>query len=357
VSLDFELYWGVRDHVSVSEYRENLLGARKAVGRMLELFSSYGIHATWATVGFLFFETKAELFRHAPARRPAYADARRCPYRDLPLVGEDERSDPFHFAPTLVRLIAATPHQELATHTFSHYYCLEPGQTEAEFADDLRAALSTAEELLGQRLVSLVFPRNHVNHAYLATCAAMGILAYRGAEQAWYSRLGMSRGAALLRRALRLVDAYVDVSGSHTFTPTCSAGVPVDVPASRVLRPYSPALRALEPLRLRRIVSQMTAAARQGKVFHLWWHPHNFGTHQRENLRFLERILVHFSALRREYGMRSLSMAEVARELLGASAAPRCFDLDAALVAPLRPAAPDLRPARAPASPPPGSRR
>jgi peptidoglycan/xylan/chitin deacetylase (PgdA/CDA1 family) len=316
VSLDFELHWGVRDRVSVCDYEENLLGAREAVRWMLELFSRYGIHATWATVGFLLFETKEDLIRHAPALKPTYADVRKCPYRDLPLIGGDERSDPFHFAPTLVRLIAATPHQELATHTFSHYYCLEPGQTGLEFADDLRAALAAAERLVGRRPVSLVFPKNQVNEAYLAICTALGIVAYRGSERAWYSRLGRSRGAALLRRALRLLDAYVNVSGSHAFTPTSSRGVPVDVAASRVLRPYSPALRILEPLRSRRIATQMTVAARRGQVFHLWWHPHNFGRNQRENLQFLERILVHFTRLRREHGMRSLSMGEVARERL-----------------------------------------
>ena len=36
----------------------SLLGARDAVPRMLELFAPRDIRATWATVGFLFCETK-----------------------------------------------------------------------------------------------------------------------------------------------------------------------------------------------------------------------------------------------------------------------------------------------------------
>src|SRR5262245_13071649 len=54
ISLDFELHWGVRDKRPVDgSYRENLLGAREAIPRMLDLFEEFGIAATWATVGFL----------------------------------------------------------------------------------------------------------------------------------------------------------------------------------------------------------------------------------------------------------------------------------------------------------------
>jgi hypothetical protein len=54
----------------------------------------------------------------------------------------------------------------------------------------------------------------------------------------------------------------------------------------------------------------MTVAARQGKVFHLWWHPHNFGLHTDENLAFLERILEHYAKLRHEYGFESAAMGD-----------------------------------------------
>jgi hypothetical protein len=56
ISLDFELYWGVRDVFALEEYASNLLGVRKVVPAVLQLFDQYGIHATWATVGFLFSE-------------------------------------------------------------------------------------------------------------------------------------------------------------------------------------------------------------------------------------------------------------------------------------------------------------
>ena len=61
ISLDFELLWGVRDHADRNSYGRNVLGAREAVPQMLELFAHNGIQATWATVGFLFCETRDEL--------------------------------------------------------------------------------------------------------------------------------------------------------------------------------------------------------------------------------------------------------------------------------------------------------
>ena len=74
VSLDFELHWGVRDHRTVAEYRENLLGVRRAIPALLALFSEFGIRATWATVGFLFFESIDELRAALPTELPRYVD-------------------------------------------------------------------------------------------------------------------------------------------------------------------------------------------------------------------------------------------------------------------------------------------
>ena len=60
VSLDFELFWGMLDVCTLDEYRENVLGGRKAIPQMLQLFEKYNIHATWAAVGFLFAEDSGD---------------------------------------------------------------------------------------------------------------------------------------------------------------------------------------------------------------------------------------------------------------------------------------------------------
>ena len=93
----------------------------------------------------------------------------------------------------------------------------------------------------------------------------------------------------------------------------------VDLPASRFLRPVG-RNAALERLRLWRITTAMETAARRRTLFHLWWHPHNFGVDLQDNLAFLRDILDHFRTLQNRYGMRSMTMAALADEVLHAHA-------------------------------------
>jgi peptidoglycan/xylan/chitin deacetylase (PgdA/CDA1 family) len=308
ISLDFELHWGVHDSVALDVYRENLLGVRQAVPEMLRLFQQYEIHATWATVGFLFFSRREELHSALPQLRPSYDNQALSPYALLEKVGACEQEDPLHYAASLLELIGRVPGQEIGTHTFSHYLCREAGQTRAQFAADMRAAVAAAERI-GVKLESLVFPRNQVNPDYLPVCNEEGIGAYRGNQPAW-----MYRGQSIVHRACRIADVYLNLSGQngHQLEPAGGSGL-VNVRGSRFLRPWSRRLRLLEPLRLRRMRREMTDAARRGLTYHLWWHPHNFGSCLEENLRVLESLLRHFAALRRQYGMQSLGMSEAAR--------------------------------------------
>ena len=311
LSLDFELHWGVRDHHAADgPYRANLLGARTAVERTLDLFATYDVAATWATVGFLFARDRRELEAASPAERPAYADARLDPYPQT--VGADEWEDPIHYAPSLIARIRQMPRQELATHTFSHFYCGEPGATPEAFRADLHAAQRIAGD--GASLRSIVFPRNQSGAALVRVLPEVGIDVYRGNP---LGRMWEVDGAAArhpLRRVGRLLDTYLPVGGDDTvrWDSVLEAGGLANVRASRFLRPYNPRLAVLEPLRLRRITRSLARAARQRRIYHLWWHPHNFGTHLEANLGLLRRVLDAFAALREREGMVSLSMAEVA---------------------------------------------
>jgi hypothetical protein len=264
----------------------------------------------------LLCENRAELLATLPARQPSYVHRALSPYDALSEVGEDERADPFHFAPSLARRIGETPHQEIGTHTFSHYYCVEDGQTEAEFRADLEAAAAITHRRFGTTPRSLVFPRNQANPAYLGACRALGVAAYRGAPARWAHRVRRAGDESSLRRAVRLLDRYVAVAPAPG--PRFEHGPgrsPVDVRASRYLAPYRPALRALERRRVGRIVGEMRRAADEGRVYHLWWHPEDFGVHLGENLGVLGRVLAAFAALRERAGMESLTMAEAAARL------------------------------------------
>ena len=103
VSLDFELMWGVRDHRSLSDYGDAVLGGRQAIPLILERFERAGIRATWATVGLLFAKTRDQMLEYAPDDRPRYANPALSPYSDIEkgLIGNDEASDPYHFGGSL----------------------------------------------------------------------------------------------------------------------------------------------------------------------------------------------------------------------------------------------------------------
>lgn len=319
VSLDLELFWGVRDKKTIAGYSENLLGVRAVVPALLELFKKYSIHATWATVGFLFFETREELMSGLPARIPTYVNRRLSPYEDLASTGYNEEEDPFHYAPSLIRMISSLPHQEIGTHTFSHYYCLEEGQDAGAFRADLEAAIRAAGKR-GLNLESLVFPRNQYSSESIAVCKDMGIKCYRGNEKSWIYEPRSREKESLLRRGLRLLDAYINLSGRNCYSPDAmDRNYPVNIPSSRFLRPCSRTLKALEPIRLRRILSDLTCAAKKGLVYHLWWHPHNFGVNLRDHLSFLEKILAHYRILQSLYGIESLNMGELSKWLVEAA--------------------------------------
>jgi len=314
ISLDFELLWGVRDHATRERYGANILGGRAAIPKMLELFAQHEIRATWATVGFLFAETRDELLASLPPvdLRPRYRDPRLSNYSYLGELGNDEGRDPYYFGASLLRLIRETPGQEIGTHTLSHFYALEPGATLSAFEADLQAARSLAKRR-GIELRSIVFPRNQYAAEHLDICRRQGIGIFRGNSASWAYRAVSGAGQTLVRRGLRLVDAHTGVLGPHLHRVTpADDRRPADVPASQFLRPCSGRLAAFHPLHLAILKRAMTQAARQGKVFHLWWHPHNFGRDLEANLSGLLQLLRHVVRLRDSHGMQMSSMAEQA---------------------------------------------
>jgi peptidoglycan/xylan/chitin deacetylase (PgdA/CDA1 family) len=312
ISLDFELRWGVRDWNTAGHYTPNLHGARVAIPRILALFAEFDVAATWATVGMLFARNRAELQAVFPAVRPAYVNRALSPYGEA--IGEDERTDPLSFAPSLLESIAATPRQEIATHTFSHYYCTEAGQDVRAFGADLDAACTIAAAR-GVTLRSIVFPRNLYNPAYNETLRAHGITTFRGNPRSWlWDFTSITDSVTITRRVARLADVYVPLDDNHTqaWTDVVQSDGLADVRASRFLAPHRPGARLLEPVRLARIRRGLDEAAARGRLFHLWWHPHNFGAHLEQNLTFLRRVLETFARNRDRHGMVSLTMDDVA---------------------------------------------
>ncbi len=318
ISLDFELFWGMFDKVTLDEYGANVLGERTAIPRMLELFKKYSIHATWATVGMLMARTKDELLSFLPPKhlRPTYENEEVSAYHyiETRVIGTDENDDPYHFGPSLVKMIIETPHQECGNHTFSHYYCIDGHENDSTiFARDLEAHRAIAHTY-GIETTSIIFPRNQASDEALRTCLENGIHAYRGNEKHFLYEARKDSEQTYLIRGLRLLDHYINLTGHHTYrNPVPEKNKPLNIPASRFLRPWNPSIRFFEWLRIRRIKKSMTHAAKHGEIFHLWWHPHNFGINQEQNFKNLQSILEHFKTLEVKYGMQSASMHDIVK--------------------------------------------
>lgn len=318
ISLDFELFWGVRDKRNLEDYGPSLAKVHEIVPNMLDLFREYGVKTTFATVGLLFAKDKAEMEKYSPSVRPSYTDKNLSPYTDgFKLVGKDSDTDPYHYALPLIELIRDQyPEHEIGTHTFSHYYCQEGGQTVEEFRADLASAMDIATSK-GIALYSLVFPRNQFNPEYLEICKEMGILAYRGNEKAWYYAPDGKEDTTLKKKIYRTLDCYVNISGHNSYNlADLVTEMPYNIPSSRFFRPFiSKGGRFLEYLKLRRIRKSMTYAAKNKLLYHLWWHPHNFGQHTARNMGTLKAVLEHYKKLNLQYGFKSATMLETARLL------------------------------------------
>lgn len=309
ISLDFELYWGVRDKKSIETYKDNLDGVEAAIEQTLSLFEKYRIHATWATVGFLFAKGESNLKSYFPQRKPNYSDSTLDPYK---YIESNRNLEPrYHFAGELVEKILSHEHQEIGSHTFSHYYCDAKGQSTEDFRHDMYSAMKIAQTR-NISLKSFVFPRNQCQWDYLPVLRDLGITSYRGNDRSLFRSTAENRAQIPRTRLFRLLDAHINLSGHNTYPlDSIKQQKPYNVKSSRFLRPVSSSSLILSPLKKRRIIASLEHAAKQNEIFHLWWHPHNFGKNIKDNIEYLESVLFDFSQISDQYGMKSLNMSEI----------------------------------------------
>ena len=317
ISLDFELYWGVLDVKSLNNYKNNLVGVHSAIPKMLDLFQKFNIHCTWSAVGFLFLKNFKEIIDKQPTSLPTYTNRSISPYlyseRMKSVV--DNETLRLHFAPNLIKLIQQTPNQEIGTHTYSHFYSLENGQNLTNFEDDLKKNIEIASKN-GISLKSIVFPRNQVNEKYFDVLEKYGIKSYRGPQYGWmYKSKQHTVYSSIIRRGARFLDTFFKLNRSATKIEIYNTKL-VNIPASRFFQPFTKRPIWLEKRKINRIKNEMTTAAKKNELYHLWWHPHNFGVNIEENIAQLEEILLHYQELNREGLMVSKNMSEIADEYL-----------------------------------------
>lgn len=324
ISLDFELHWGVFDVKTVESYKSNLQQVRAVITKMILLADKYNIKLTFSTVGFLFAENKQELISYLPSNKPTYKNPKFSPYPLLDSIGNNEKEDPFHYAKSVIKEIKNNGNHEIGTHTFCHYYCHEAGQNIQQFNDDISSAIRIAKSM-DIELKSIVFPRNMIeankaiDRLYLEVCKKHGINSFRGKEKAYMYNIHTTKfyHSWYIWKLLRILDAYINITGNNTYKiKKDKTEIPLNIPSSRLLRSYSKPLSFIEPLKISRVTRAMKYAAKNNEVFHLWWHPHNFGTHTEKNFKNLESIFKTYVKLEKQYGFKSQTMSELTNDIL-----------------------------------------
>lgn len=306
ISLDFELLWGVFDKVDWRDKREYFQNTQKVIPQILQLFEKYNISCTWATVGMLFNHGWDEWNQNIPEVLPEYENNYLSAYKFGKSIQRMETEE-LCFAPELINQIKVTKGQEIGTHTYSHYYCMEPGQTIESFKFDLLKSKELGENI-GVKLNSLVFPRNQYNQDYLEVCKEIGLKAVRTNPEVWYWK--NTQQDSLQKKIFRTGDAYAGFNNkSYKNIQEIYPGI-IGQKASRLLRRHS-GNSILDKARLQRIRSEMSTAAKNWEIYHLWWHPHNFGKNPEKNMQDLKDILVYFDMLRRKYNFGSQTMSEL----------------------------------------------
>ena len=272
LSLDFELMWGTRDRPFGESYRKLYeIERREVVDRLLALLAEFGIRATWGVVGNLYLQKDNE--------------------------------DPLLYGPDLIEKIRRCPvPQEIGSHTMTHAILGEPPCTaamaERELGDWVRVARAS-----GVNFQTLIFPRNSIG--YLDIARRYGFRCYRGREEVWYG--SQPRTVQRLGHLLEILSAHTPGS----VMPRQEAGM-WNIPGSMLYTP-SPGLRQYVPvwLRVLRANRGLSAALRQKRVFHLWFHPTDLTCRTDAMLGGLRQIFERVARLRDEGQLDILPMCDL----------------------------------------------
>jgi peptidoglycan/xylan/chitin deacetylase (PgdA/CDA1 family) len=311
LSLDFELLWGTVDLFGPERFRRACEAEREiVVDRLLGLLEEFEIPATWCILGHLLL---AECRRsggraHPEIVRPHHAWVRGDWLQHDPCT--DEARAPLFYGRSLVEKIrSCRVPQEIGSHSFSHAIFSDPGCSREAAASELRASVEAAKEL-GLALRSFAFPRNGVGH--LDLLPQFGFTCYRGPAPRWYER----REPPNARHRLGRLWSVLAASPPPVVVPEPAGKGLVNVPASMIYFPMH-GLRRCIPVsrRVQRARRGLDAAARTGRVFHLWFHPTNLADEPEAMFRGLRDIFSAARELRRQGRLSVESMGMVACRL------------------------------------------
>lgn len=249
ISIDLELAWGNGGKKAFLPLHAQ---EREHIHEFLKLCAEFGISCTWATVGNLMLENKAEAKR-----------------RDITLYGNASRvynsidgaEQVLWFGADIIEMITSCKApQEIGCHSFFHTLANETD--EVSYRSELMQCHTLAQEKYGLKLTSFVYPRNIIGHEQ--TLKEVGFVSFRDAESQFTP----------LRR---VIDTCTLQSLPYVYASVHSTSL-VLLPAS-----YFLGLSLIKRMRPPRVllVNRLAKSVRNmpdGATLHVWFHPHNLVT-------------------------------------------------------------------------------
>jgi len=303
-SLDTELAWGTLDWDRYRSQRTSRDGVteRKTIHRLLDLMDEFGVNATWAITGHLFYEKCEE------------CDV--CPLFDF--KGKDssfeqiwKTASPMWYGADIVNiLLSRNSRHEIAFHGYTHRLFSTLTSDEANFEIKEWLRLGQRKGIVPQ---TVIFPQGRIGHLDLFQEA--GFICYRG-NDVRHPALSIPLFGKLLNRINLALSMLTPQVYEIKVNPQGLVNVPSSQWLFRTDRRIEKSLDRLNlhNLRFFRTVKGIEKAAKERKIIHLFAHPHEFRTEKDfDKLRY---IFCHFAKYAKQGRLRSITMADIAKEAL-----------------------------------------
>lgn len=303
-SLDTELAWGTLDWDLLCSQRTSRDGSkeRETIRRLLDMMDEFGIVATWAITGHLFYD-KCE-------------ECEVCPV--LTLKGQDssfghiwKTRDPMWYGSDVVDMIISRGSgHEIAFHGYTHRLFNRLSRDEARFEIQEWLRMARRKNIAPH---TVIFPQGRIGHLDLFQEA--GFICYRGKDVKH-----PAFSIPLLGKVLNRINLVLSFLTPQVYEIQIEPQGLVNIPSSQWLfrtnRRIETLLDSLKLpyLRFKGTVKAIERAAEEKKIVHLWVHPHELRTEKDlQKLCYLFRRVADEVAKGR---LQSITMADLAKQAL-----------------------------------------
>ncbi len=303
ISLDTEIAWG---WLPFEEKRKSFYPlyekTREVIDRLIVLFEKYDIPATWAIVG--------KMIEKEDSRNRVLEIADFFPHLSNKKINNDpelnKKENPYLVAPDIIeKIIASKVQHEIATHSYHHIHFGRYGKEQRALVEkDIDAFLEVFDSY-DRKIESIVFPRNDIG--FVDLLSEKGLRNYRGIDKVWYANW-----PSPFKKILQPLDGILPTA-PEVVDPIENPDGMINIPGSMLFRIRHFGIRKNIPVGILKTkgIKGLEAAVRKNKIFHLWFHPFNFGYKMDEHLNAFEAVLSKAAELRKSGQLDTVCMKDI----------------------------------------------